>query len=633
MIPAPDPTLRGLVRDALTALGVRRFACAIFDRSFPADADEDTGAGSPGSRATERLLTHLASLGFDTLQLGPTGQTTLGNPSPYDGTVFSRGVLSLAAREVVDRGLLPPEDVAQVLAAAGGLPDAHGADANGNEGRVAYARAFRATRALASLVGDHASGAARPRRPGAERALLAALPAFRERHGAWLETDGLFATYSARYGEDPAAWPAHARRPTGEQAGLLAGPLHRYAVVQLLLHEQHEAFRRRAHGEGLRVYADLQVGLSLADRWARAALFLPGYAMGAPPSRTNPEGQPWGYPVLDPALYGAESSVSGGRGPAMQFATERIAKVLDEFDGVRVDHPHGLVCPWVYRTDDADPYHAVQTGARLFAAAGLPDHPALARYAIPPASRLDVSRPRYADDWEPDLTEEEVARYSVLMDALLAAARARGFGADDVVCEVLSTMPYPLGRVLARHGLGRFRVTQKANLDDPRDGYRAENAEPQDWIMVGNHDTEPLFSAVERWRREGRSAARAAYVAERLARTDAERRRLREVFSANPECLAQGELAMLFASPASHVSLFVFDLFGETRWFNRPGTVDPDNWTLRLPASFQQVYATRRREHRALDIPWALALALRAVGGGPAGLAPRLEALAARPLP
>ena len=44
----------------------------------------------------------------------------------------------------------------------------------------------------------------------------------------------------------------------------------------------------------------------------------------------------------------------------------------------------------------------------------------------------------------------------------------RGAVAEDLVCEILSTQPYPLARVCARHDLGRFRVTQKANLD--RDG-------------------------------------------------------------------------------------------------------------------------------------------------------------------
>src|SRR5205814_1901128 len=78
-------------------------------------------------------------------------------------------------------------------------------------------------------------------------------------------------------------------------------------------------------------------------------------------------------------------------------------------------------------------------------------------------------------------------------------ARKAGHRANDLLCEVLSTWPYPLRRVMEREGLGRLCVTQKSNLDDARDVYRSENTRTCDWIMVGNHDTPPLWALVERW--------------------------------------------------------------------------------------------------------------------------------------
>ena len=47
--------------------------------------------------------------------------------------------------------------------------------------------------------------------------------------------------------------------------------------------------------------------------------------MGAPPSRTNPEGQAWGYPVLDPALY---RGPEGRPGRALAFFIARLDKVF-----------------------------------------------------------------------------------------------------------------------------------------------------------------------------------------------------------------------------------------------------------------------------------------------------------------
>jgi hypothetical protein len=72
--------------------------------------------------------------------------------------------------------------------------------------------------------------------------------------------------------------------------------------------------------------------------------------------------------------------------------------------------------------------------------------------------------------------------------------------------------------------------------------------------------------------------------------------------------------AELFASRARRVSVFFADLFGVREIYNRPGIVDGSNWTLRLPWDFEELYRRRRAEGSALDLPLALALALRARG-------------------
>ena len=71
-----------------------------------------------------------------------------------------------------------------------------------------------------------------------------------------------------------------------------------------------------------------------------------------------------------------------------------------------------------------------------------------------------------------------------------------------------------------------FRVTQKASLVHPEDGYRGENANPGDWIMIGNHDTAPLRAVIERWTSNETIADRATYLATRLEPTPSRRRRL-----------------------------------------------------------------------------------------------------------
>ncbi len=166
-------------------------------------------------------------------------------------------------------------------------------------------------------------------------------------------------------------------------------------------------------------------------------------------------------------------------------------------------------------------------------------------------------------------------------------------------------MPRPLGAVLAAYGCGRWRIAQKANLHDARDVYRMENAERADWVMLGNHDTAPIFELIRSWPQATRDAW-GKHLTERLALA-------RPWRLADPGFLANAMLAELFASRAENVSIFFADLFGYHERFNSPGVIDHTaNWSLRLPSDFEAVYAQRREAGAALDLELATDLALAA---------------------
>jgi 4-alpha-glucanotransferase len=579
------------VARARAALGVERLVLAIHDASFPA-GDDDLGRGTPYSPAGHRFVRFVQQIGFTGLQLGPQGMTTRGNPSPYDGALFAANVLSLTFGE-----LLPAERLRQLRA---GLP----AEAAGHaQHRFAY---DRAAEALAWLHRAHG-----------ER-FAADVNSWARRQGAWLERDATFVALAAEHGgDDPRAWPcdldrrlyARARdepRAAERRAGALVR--HREAVAmfrlgQYLGDQQHAELRRLTEGAGLKLYGDLQIGISARDAWSYRSLLLDDYLMGAPPSRTNPAGQPWAYRVLDPGQY------AGGVGA---FLRTRVDRMLERYDGLRVDHPHGLICPWVYRSQGGDDHAAVQQGARLFASPDLPDHPRLERFAIVRGEQIDRGARRWDDGWVQELDEEQVDRYGTTFGILAGAMNAHGRAVEDLVCEVLSTWPYPLRRVMSRYGLGRFCVTQKARMDDPRDVYRSENVGPADWIMVGNHDTPPLMRVVAGWQGTAAQEKRAAYLAERLIPAPDERPAFRAWLTESPANMATAMFAELFASPARNVSVFFGDLFGFTEIYNVPGETSEANWSLRVPPDYENRYARQRGAGGALDVPRALALALRA---------------------
>jgi 4-alpha-glucanotransferase len=596
-----DTTGRAFVREALRRLGVRRFVLGVHISAFPPGA-WDAGYGAPLSPAGRRLVQFAARMGFDVLQLGPAGQISSGNLSPYDGTAFTRNTWSLEISALAD------EEFARLL-----QPDVVDRLALGHSG-AARVQPERVERTIGQVLdGCHARLAElRARVP--EHPLLGDFDRFRTEHAEWLELNTAYDVVAARLGDDPSRVEpaAHALFEPGgagrqRRAALResSGPaFERSELAQYLCHAQHARFRAIARAEGVALWGDMHVGFSHRDRQLHRDCFTPRWLVGAPPSRTNPEGQPWGYPLLYPDQLDSADS------PARRLFEMRLRKLLSEHDGVRIDHPHGLVCPWIYRASDPDAAHAVRHGARAFDSPDGPD-PDLVRWAIARPSDLDPAvRPEFADDRVRQLDDDQVARYSRLFDVLVRLGEGRGTARDVFAAEVLSTCPYPLRRVLARHGLGRFLVTQKANPADPDDAYRAEHARPEDWLMLGTHDTPPIYAVATEWLGNGSAQPRAAYLAERLIDDPGGRAEAAARFASSERELLCASLADLFGSGAESVYVFAGDLFGEREPFNRAGVVHPENWTARLPEDFEAVYATRLRDGRALDIVAALRLAL-----------------------
>jgi hypothetical protein len=172
-------------------------------------------------------------------------------------------------------------------------------------------------------------------------------------------------------------------------------------------------------------------------------------------------------------------------------------------------------------------------------------------------------------------------------------------------------MPYPIGRVLARHDLGRFRVIQKANLDDPDDVYRIENADPADWIMLGNHDTPPISALAPQWCSDGRGQQWGRYLASLLV-CSSDQASYAAKCAAEPQEMVHAVFAAMLASRSRNVMVFFPDLFGIDRRYNEPGFVNESNWSLLLPADFAGLYRERIRHGLALDLGRSFSMALRA---------------------
>ena len=627
------------VQDALQILGKENLAFIIHDQSFPSISDQDTGRGSPYSEGGIDFIRFIKRLGFNIIQLGPQGQTTRINQSPYEGTIFSKNILSIALDSLVydrDRwASILSETIFHELVVT--------SKPHVQTNRVEYNYIYDTQKKVLIEAYAHfttkkeqmESGQLSKQAQKGLRNLNHAFEQFKRNNHHWLDKDALYEALCVEYGNDHwRMWPSSPldhdvisgdhymiQKWIQEIRNKYQDVISFYKFCQFVVHAQHEQLRYLTKALHMKLYGDRQVGFSPRDAWHYQSLFLKEYRMGAPPSRTNPEGQPWNYPVLDPEQY---FEWEGGRpgegnrfpGPIVQLILAWLDKMFSEFDGLRIDHPHGLVCPWVYRPDQNDLYRGVQHGARLFSSPHLPDHPGLKRYAIVKESQLntDPTIPRYAEHWVSTLTPEQINQYGILVDIMMTSAKRHGRKVSDIVFEVLSTLPFPLQNVMEKYGIGRFRVTQKADPKNPQDVYRSENARPEDWIMVGTHDTEPIWRRVEDWKNTDKIKCHAAYLAERLIPDGHPRDAFSRELADHPEKFVHAMFADIFASPARNIMIFFADLFGMKEVYNKPGSVNKINWTLRVPNNYHEDYLDKLSRDGALNIPYALAMAIRSKG-------------------
>jgi 4-alpha-glucanotransferase len=155
-------------------------------------------------------------------------------------------------------------------------------------------------------------------------------------------------------------------------------------------------------------------------------------------------------------------------------------------------------------------------------------------------------------------------------------------------------------------------VTQKARVRDSSDRYLSRNARPEDWVLIGNHDTPTIWGAIRRWQADGTLVERCDYLAANLSPRDDERETLARRLREDVGELATAQLADALVSPAKHVLVSFGDLLGFEEPYNVPGVVGPENWSQRMGHDFARDHAEAVAQGRALSVPHALRMALRA---------------------
>ena len=372
-----------------------------------------------------------------------------------------------------------------------------------------------------------------------------------------------FATYCAlaeRYGGRWTLWPASLHHPGASEVAAarreLAPRVAFHAWLQEQVQQQLRAARDDARSTGVRIVHDLAVGCDPegADGWALQDVLAMGVRIGAPPDAFSQQGQDWGLPPwrpdrLDETGYAGYASL--------------VRALLRQADGLRIDHVAGLFRLW---------------------------------WVPPGGSAADGTYVHYDAE--------------VMMAVLTLEAHRTG---ALVIGEDLGTVEPEVTAALAeRNMLGSAVLWFTRDEDAPGLPLLPPDRWPENAVAtVSTHDlpTAAGFLRGEHVRARAELGLLADVPAEE-AKAAADRAELVALLAAEglaapdapDEELVVAIHALLARSRSRLVLVAPYDVIGETRQPNLPGTVDEyPNWRLPLPLTVEELM-TDERVRRVVEV-------------------------------
>jgi 4-alpha-glucanotransferase len=283
------------------------------------------GDFGPGARAWIDRLADAGQSWWQSLPLGPAGY---GN-SPYQPlSSFAGNELLISPEDLIEDGLLRPEDC------AGSALSATSVD-------------FAAVIPFKERLLDNAW---RNFLAGAREDPRVAFEAFCRDQSRWLDDYALFRALKEKFGgASYLGWSAELvrREPAALKSARreLAAQCDRTRFAQFLLLRQGSRLKEYARAKGLRLLGDLPfyVSSDSSDVWANRQLFRldehgrPLFVAGVPPDYFSATGQLWGNPVYDWQAL---------RETGYRWWIERLRALLAHVDMVRLDHFRAFAAAW-----------------------------------------------------------------------------------------------------------------------------------------------------------------------------------------------------------------------------------------------------------------------------------------------
>ena len=286
------------------------------------------GVGDLGGEAY-RFVDWLAAAGQHLWQVLPLGPTGYGD-SPYQCfSAFAGNTLLISPDQLVEQGLLAPEDLSEVPSF--------------EDGRVDYGRAVEFKEALLGKAFDNFERA----NPAGVRAEF---EKFKESASAWLDDYALYRSLKRERNE--VAWTEWEERLVRRDEETLAGArlrlaaeIERVKFKQFLFFDQWARLREHCHDQQIQIVGDIPIFVAhdSADVWAKPHLFKldergrPRFVAGVPPDYFSRTGQLWGNPIYDWDRM---------REDGFKWWIARARAMLSLVDVIRIDHFRGFAAFW-----------------------------------------------------------------------------------------------------------------------------------------------------------------------------------------------------------------------------------------------------------------------------------------------
>ena len=578
------------IKAALDYLGVQSVAMILHGPCNPV-TQYDLGVGSPCNEKAKEVIKFEKLHGFNSNQLGPMGEVTKGDISPYSATVFAIN------RMFIDPVALTSDEYANILSKAD--LSALSEDYSEDKRPFTYSKFFDSFENYDRILKLSYSNFKQKVAEGDEKALelQSEYKAFRDRKRSKLEYAALFEVLSNKYGtRDVSVWEnqidrnlpellrkrdMHAIRRYRQLVAQHSEDLNSYIFGQFIVNKQMKANKDFRDSIGFEYINDNLVGNDSSEEWMYPEVFLKDYRLGCPEGGVDGQQQTWDIPVIDPKkLFNSDGSL----GPAGKFLKDKLESALEYCENIRIDHALGLVDPYIYDKNSVVYVDSVHIDR----------------------SRFRGSNMSYREDIDPNHDYEKI-----LEKIVLPVLKEHGINPEDAVWEDLGNNTDKFNEI----------YFNRLNLPRMKQLYwsRGEGSSDKDWILVGSHDEASAIEYINEvksyWNNNDspwQPEYLAGYLNQDPARID-DRNKFQQKLYDNPEERVKAKFAEMLVS-GKKVQISFADFFGIPERYNAKGTKSYKNWKLRLNSNYQDDYYKNLSSDNptALNMPEVLKIAVQA---------------------